>query len=111
MKKAITDAKPTVQTVFLLLAQYNGKAIISVSDLCRDYFTHLSVEKFIQKVTSGKIRMPLIKLEESQKSTYGVHLVDLAHYIDERRSIALQEFQQFTIRQSSNAPSLFERSG
>lgn len=32
----------TLNTAFLLMAQYNGKAIIPLADLCRDYFSHLT---------------------------------------------------------------------
>jgi hypothetical protein len=32
----------TLNTVFLLMAQYNGKIIIPLADVCRDYFSHLT---------------------------------------------------------------------
>ena len=33
---------------FLLLAQYNGMAVISINEICRDYFTYLAPAKLVQ---------------------------------------------------------------
>jgi hypothetical protein len=77
------------------MAQYSGKAIIPVEDLCRDYFPHLTPEKFVRKVTNGDIKIPLVRIEESQKAAKGVYLDDLAQYLDERRAAALREYKQF----------------
>lgn len=84
-----------MNTSFLLMAQYSGKAIIPVEDLCRDYFPHLTPEKFVRKVTNGDIKIPLVRIEESQKAAKGVYLDDLAQYLDERRAAALREYKQF----------------
>jgi hypothetical protein len=42
----------------LLLAQYGGKAVIRIEDVCRDYFSHLDPGKFIRKVTVGELKFP-----------------------------------------------------
>lgn len=84
-----------MNTAFLLLAQYSGKAIIPVDLLCRDYFPHLTPEKFVRKVTTGDIKIPLVRIEESQKAAKGVHINDLASYLDDRRAAAVREFNQF----------------
>jgi hypothetical protein len=81
-------------TQFLLLAQYGMRPIITVEELCRDYFSHLTVEKFLRKVSLGEIAIPLMRMEDSQRSVRGVHIVDLAFYIDARRDAALKEYQQ-----------------
>jgi len=83
-----------MNTAFLLMAQYGGKAVISVGELCRDYFPHLTPEKFVRKVTAGEIKLPLIRMEASQKAAKGVHLRDLAEYLDQQREVALKEFRQ-----------------
>lgn len=83
-----------MNTAFLLMAQYSGRAVIPVEDLCRDYFQHLSVEKFIRKASLGEIRLPLVRMEASQKAAKGVHLVDFAKYLDERRAAAIKEAEQ-----------------
>lgn len=84
-----------MNTAFLLMAQYGGKAIISVEELCRDYFPHLTPEKFVRKVNSGEIALPLIRIEGSQKAAKGVHLADLAEYLDRLREAAHKDFEKF----------------
>lgn len=83
----------TLNTAFLLMAQYNGRAIIPLADVCRDYFSHLTPEKLMRKVMSGQIPLPIVQIERSQKSARGVHLQDLADYLDKRRQEAKKEFE------------------
>lgn len=83
-----------MKTLFLLLAQFDGKAVIPVDAVCREFFPHLSVEKFLRKTTAGEIAIPVVRMEDSQKSAKGVHVQDLADYLDQRRAVALKEFGQ-----------------
>lgn len=83
-----------MKTTFLLMAQYDGRAVIPVEDVCRDYFRHLTPEKFVRKAALGEIRLPIVRMEASQKAAKGVHLVDLATYLDERREAAIKEAAQ-----------------
>lgn len=83
-----------MNTAFVLMAQYNGKAIISIEQVCTDYFTHLTPEMFQRKVLSGQIKIPITRLEGSQKSAKGIHITDLADYIEKQRSDALKEYAQ-----------------
>lgn len=85
-----------LSTAFLLMAQYGGKAIISAEEVCRDYFCHLTVEKFVRKVGTGEIAIPLVRMENSQKCAKGVHLQDMADYLDARALAARKEFRQLT---------------
>jgi hypothetical protein len=71
-----------MNTIFLLMAQYNGKAIIPIDAVCRDYFSHLTPTKFVEKVRAGEIRLPLVRLGHGQKAARGVALNDLAAYLD-----------------------------
>jgi hypothetical protein len=80
-----------MNTFFLLMAQYGGKPIIPVEDVCRDYFFHLNATKFVQKISTGEIAIPLVRIEASQKSAKGVHLADLAKYLDARVEAARRE--------------------
>jgi len=79
-----------VNTIFLLMAQYDGKAIVPVEDVCRDYFSHLDRVKFLRKTRSGALKIPVVAIEDSQKSAHGVHIQDLATYLDDRRKAALK---------------------
>ncbi|MCA8312288.1 pyocin activator PrtN family protein [Burkholderia sp. AU28942] len=83
-----------MNTAFLLMAQYNARTVIPIDEVCRDFFPHLSPDKMIRKVSLGEIRLPLIRIEPSQKCAKGVHLQDLADYLDERRAAAQKECQQ-----------------
>ena len=80
-----------MNTAFLLMAQYSGAAIIPLERVCADYFSHLTPEKMKLKVASGQIDLPLVQLERSQKSARGVHLSDLASYLDSQHSRARAE--------------------
>lgn len=81
-------------TLFLLMAQYNGQTVVPLDRVCRDFFGHLTVEKLLRKALHGDIALPIVRIEASQKSQRGVHLVDLAAYIDKRRAAAVKECQQ-----------------
>lgn len=84
-----------MNTAFMLMAQYDGKAVIPLSSVARDFFG-LSDKAFISKLDRGEIALPVIRMErQSQKSAKGVHLTDLARYIDERREAALKEQKAF----------------
>lgn len=80
-----------MNTAFLLMAQYDGRAVIPIADVCRDYFSHLTPEKFLRKVSAGEIAIPLVRMESSQKTAKGVHIQDLAEWIDKRRAAAIRE--------------------
>lgn len=38
--------------------------------------------KICRKAEAGEIRIPIVRMEDSQKSAKGVHLSDLAAYLD-----------------------------
>lgn len=80
-----------MNTAFLLMAQYNGMAIIPIERVCADYFSHLTPEKLLRKAGTGEIDLPITRLEGSQKAAKGVHLSDLATYLDAQRAKALAE--------------------
>jgi hypothetical protein len=83
-----------MKTVFLLLAQYDATAVVPIDAVCRDYFPHLEVDKLVRKIALGEIALPLVRIEKSQKSARGVHIQDLADYIDARRADAQKELDQ-----------------
>lgn len=85
-----------MNTVFLLMAQYDGKAVIPIEAVCKDYFSHLTPTKFVEKIRSGEIKLPLVRLGEGQKAAKGVPLNDLAAYLDNRISAARRDLQALT---------------
>jgi hypothetical protein len=85
-----------MNTAFLLMAQYGGKAVIPVEDVCRDYFMHLNPAKLVRKLSGGEIAIPLVRIENSQKCAKGIHLTDLAKYLDARAEAARKEMIALT---------------
>jgi hypothetical protein len=83
-----------MNTLFLLMAQYDGRAVIPIDIVCADYM-HLTVEKFKPKRLDGEIDIPIVRLgANSQKAALGIHLKDLADYIDRQREKAATEQNQ-----------------
>lgn len=83
-----------MNTLFLLMAQYSGQAVIPLSQVCSDYMG-LTVEKFKTKQLSGEINIPIVRLgANTQKAALGIHLKDLAEYIDRQREKAVREANQ-----------------
>ena len=85
-----------MNTAFLLMAQYRGKAIVPIEDVCRDYLSHLDPTKLVQKISPGEIAIPLVRMEASQKCAKGVNLLDLAKYLDARVEAARKEMTALT---------------
>jgi len=101
MRSAVTkerkEGAPTsLNTSFLLMAQYGGAAVVPLEAVRRDYFPHLTEQKLLRKILAGRIRLPVVRIEDSQKAARGVHLQDLADYIDLQREKALKELRQLT---------------
>jgi hypothetical protein len=90
----MADSLQTAPTLFLLMAQYNGKTVVPLDEVCRDFFGHLTVEKMLRKALRGDLALPIVRIETSQKAQRGVHLMDLAAYIDKRRAAAVKECGQ-----------------
>ncbi len=83
-----------MKTLFILMAQYDGLAVVPLERVCADYFPHLSPEKLLRKVLAGQLRLPITRIEPSQKAARGVHIQDLADYIDARRDEALKGLEK-----------------
>lgn len=83
-----------MNTLFLLMAQYDGQAVIPLARVCADYI-NLTVEKFKHKQLTGEIGIPAIRLgAQSQKAGLGIHLKDLAEHIERQREKAVKEQNQ-----------------
>jgi hypothetical protein len=85
---------PMTATTFLLMAQYGHRAVIPLDMVCRDYFSHLTTEKLLRKISAGEIPLPLVRVETSQKCVKGIPLPDLARFLDERIADARKERDQ-----------------
>ena len=86
-----------MKTAFILMAQYDGMAVVPLEIVCRDYFRHLTVEKMVRKVMAGEIALPIVRMEASQKAAKGVHINDLAAYLDKQAEAARKECDQLKL--------------
>jgi hypothetical protein len=82
-----------MKTAFILMAQYES-AIVPLDLVCRDYFQHLTPGNFARKSLAGEIAIPVVQIEGSQKAARGVHINDLAAWIDNRRAEAVRELER-----------------
>jgi hypothetical protein len=84
-------------TMWLLLAQYQGEMMIPVDRVAKDFFgieDASGMPRFLRKLESGDIPLPLVRMEQSQKGAKRIDLRDLAAYLDERRAAAQKELRQ-----------------
>jgi hypothetical protein len=77
-------------TLFFLMGRHACRAVIPADEVIRDYFPHLEMKTFLRKCDDGSIELPLMRAERSQQSARGVHIQDLANYIDRQREHALR---------------------
>jgi hypothetical protein len=89
-----------MKTVFLLMAQYDGQVVIPIETVCNDYFAPLQLHNLRRKIAAGEIPLPLVRMGSSQRAAQGVHLQDLANYIDQRRAAAVKECEQLSGRRT-----------
>ncbi len=78
-----------MNTTIMMMTMYGARPVIPSEIVAKDWF-NMTTHKFHEKVRSGEIRLPVIRMEESQKGARGVHLLDLAAYIDARRDASLK---------------------
>jgi hypothetical protein len=86
-----------MNTAWLLAAQYEGRAVIPIEIVARDYFPHLDAPKLARKINEGLIALPMLRSDpHSMKSARGVHVLDLAAWIDRQAEAARKECRQLT---------------
>src|SRR5262245_7281073 len=95
----MTERENAASMLFLLMAPYGGRTVVPIDQVCRDFFGHLSPDKLLRKALRGDLALPILRIETSQEAQRGVHLTDLAAYIDKRREAAVKECCQLTGRQ------------
>ncbi|MFM0663308.1 pyocin activator PrtN family protein [Paraburkholderia sediminicola] len=83
-----------MNTVFLLMARYDAQVIIPIDVVCRDFFAPLQLHNLMRKISAGDIALPVTRMDSSQKTAKGVHIQDLANFIDARRAAARKECEQ-----------------
>lgn len=54
----------------------------------------MSQEHLLRRISEGKLDLPVVRIDASQKAAKGVALIDLAAYLDRRIAAARKECQQ-----------------
>lgn len=85
-----------MNTAFLLVARYDGRPIIPIETVREDFFPHLTLKSLVDNISAGKLALPMVRIGLGTKTAKGVHLTDLARYIDERAEAARKECHQLT---------------
>ncbi|MBL4929373.1 pyocin activator PrtN family protein [Tabrizicola sp. KVB23] len=81
-----------MSTAFLLMAQYQGRPVIPIEAVAEDHF-RMTTPKLLERISRGEIKLPVVRMSDSQKAAKGVHLSDLADYIDAQADKARKEAQ------------------
>lgn len=77
-----------MDTQWLLAGRYQGLPIIPVDTVIKDFFAPMKRDYFLRKIADGSLPLPLVKMEASSKGAKGVHIADLAAYLDARHAEA-----------------------
>ncbi len=81
-------------TVAILREQYGPRVIIPLDRVMEDYFPGVSQEHLLRRIGEGKLKLPVVRIDASQKSAKGVGLMDLAPTVDHRMGSARKECRQ-----------------
>lgn len=92
--KARSPELTPLTTVGLLRDQYGPRVIIPLDRVMEDYFPGLSQEHLLRRIGEGKLDLPVVRIDASQKAAKGVALTDLAAYLDRRIAAARKECRQ-----------------
>ena len=69
--------------------------IVTLTDACRDYFSHLSPAQLEKKIVAGDIAIPLVVIDpKSQKSMKGFLADDLEKYVRARHADAVKDMKR-----------------
>ncbi len=82
-----------MNTVFLLMAAHNGKAVLSLEEVAKEYLGMNDKIRIQRKARAGEFPFPVFRLGNSQKSPWLVSIEDLAAYIDKQKEAAKKDFQ------------------
>lgn len=78
------------QTLWMLMAQFDGKATVRLDEISLDYFA-MSPAKAAVHAKHCTLPVPAFRMQPSQKAPWLVHLSDLAAHIDNCRAAAAKE--------------------
>jgi hypothetical protein len=77
------------------MARYDALPISPIEQVRFDLFNQLSLLNFLRKLNERFIALSDVNIEANQKCQKGVHIIDLAHFLENRREDALREHRHF----------------
>ena len=85
-----------MKTIYLLMARYEGLTLIPVDRIIMDYFPDMARKTVLQKIESGEVPLPIVRLGYGQKAQRSVDVNDLAVFLDKQAEIARKETRKKT---------------
>ncbi|MEZ5769783.1 MAG: pyocin activator PrtN family protein [Paracoccaceae bacterium] len=79
-----------MSTFEMLMVMFKGSPMISIEDAAQ--FWSMEPNTLVAKIDTGAVRLPYIRLADSQKAQRMFMTIDLAAYIDQRHAEALSKF-------------------
>ncbi|NML98780.1 Pyocin activator protein PrtN [Paraburkholderia sp. RP-4-7] len=83
-----------MKTVLILMAQFGPRVAIPVEDVRREYFSHLELDKFLEKIARADIPLPVTRVDKSRRTAKFIGMVDLAMYLDAQMEAGRKEYEQ-----------------
>ncbi|WP_042261447.1 pyocin activator PrtN family protein [Paraburkholderia heleia] len=83
-----------MKTLFLLMAQFDGRVLIPFEEVRAAFFPHLDADNLTRKLNRGEITLPVVRADRSTKTARSFYVHDLAEWIDTQRAIAVKERNQ-----------------
>lgn len=84
-----------MNTLFLLAAQYN-KTLIPLDEICDTYFG-MDRKSAYQAAAANSLPVPVMRMRDSQKCPWVVHIGELATLIDNRMALARTEWEKVRV--------------
>ena len=83
--------KTTSTTMYLLMAEYGARTLIPLEELCNEALG-MCVNTAKRRAKANELPFAVVKLNDSQKAPYLVHIHDLAAFIENKCSAARIEW-------------------
>ncbi len=73
-----------MKTAFMLMAQFDGKAVVQLEDICKEFF-NMSKAVALTKAKHATLPVPAYRASDSNKAPWLVNISDLAEHLDKMR--------------------------
>lgn len=94
MSKSSKASTPNLITINVLTARYGMNPLVELDKIAEE-FLKMSIATARRKANNYDLPFPVIRLGNSQKSPYVVHITELAKYIDNLTEQATARWEKF----------------